>query len=378
MKHSRPTKEQVCRLIEANVEQLLAYDLEPADSPALEFYRQVLLAFMRGDSESISRFLEDLKQTRAELLQEIPCLLDLTRLRYKLLTETKEQDLKRELAESPADGLWAGEKLMLLAAVAEKLQNFTLALELHKKAAKELLVIGATGKSLRARSNMIANLSNIEPERKLIPEYFYLYREAKNLRQTNIMATTLLNLSREYQKIGAIQVALKYCQRSLAASRDNIFGLIHGLALAHRGHLYCQLGRLIDAQVDLEQIQQSDFSAVKAAAEILAALLAKQPASLSQPPGLLRTWSERLEDFNSGKNKLRLSPVEEKLIQFLSEKPRSKFEITDHIFGTELHPLKAENRLKNLIHRVRKKFPGLIYLENEQYFLADIHSEKAG
>jgi tetratricopeptide (TPR) repeat protein len=370
------------RLIEANVEQLLAFDLEEPVSPGLEFYRQVLLAFHRGDLRALDRFIADLGADQLELLQEIPALLVMTHLRSHILSKKAEKSFLEDSAARHCRGPWAGEVCILLAAAYETLEDFPAALKFHKEAARELLKIGAKGKSLRARSNAVANLSNLEPERKLIPEYFYLFREAKKLKQTNIMATNLLNLSREYQKIGALRLALKFCNRALAVSKENFGGLIESLCIVHRGHLNLNLGRIVDARADLEQIRNSDFAVVKSAAVVLEKMLKvkqdEEPYHEAEKQ-ILRTWQERLDEFTGDPQSKRttLSSNEERLIQFLSEKSRQKFEITDYLYGADLHPFKAENRLKNLIHRVCTKCPGLIYYENDHYFLADIQLSTA-
>lgn len=350
--------EAVRKLIESNVDALLLYDVEEPTHPALELYRQVLLAFHRGDANAIARL-----QGEQEVNSELRIAIE---LRRQICSGAVDPKFIEEISKQKHQIGWLGEILILAAAAQEILGDFSSARELHRRAAKALLQIGAKGKSLRARSNMVANLSNIEPDRKLIPEYLSLVREARKLRQHNIMATCLLNLSREYQKLGARKIALRYCQRAFAAIKGDPGGQIYFLVLVHRAHLLFELGRSVEAKVDAEQASAADFPSVQSA---LAALRTIMGETAAPENPMLRTWQERLNEFRSGKA-LTLSPVEEKLVSFLTE-GREKFEIADHLFGRDLDPLKAENRVKNLLHRIRKKFPGLIHLDGDRYFLAD-------
>jgi hypothetical protein len=175
--------------------------------------------------------------------------------------------------------------------------------------------------------------------------------------------------------MGAYTVALRYCQKALAACQPDPGSFIYYLSLAHRAHLLFDLGRRIEAKADMELASIADFPAVKSALESLRIIMGE--SSASDVGNTLRTWQERLDVFRADGKDGKLSPVEERLLHFLSSGAREKFEIADHLFGRDLHPLKAENRIKNLVHRIRKKFPGLIVFEQDRYFLADGEAGKA-
>jgi tetratricopeptide (TPR) repeat protein len=363
----------ICKLIEADVELLLSPEFAISIPADLQRYRHVLLAFHRGDATALEKLIKASGDT-ALSFDPINILL---KMRLGIVTRKLTSSELKCVLESKQDlGPWWGEALIVAAAGYEVIEDFQSALRCHQEAAIELRKIGAAGKALRAESNAIANLSNLEPERKLIPEFFSLYRQAKKLRQYHIMATILLNLSREYQRMGALKNALKLCNRALAASKSNPGGQIYYLVIAHRAHLLFDLGHRLDAETDLELARTSDFPVVKSACQVLSVIFGEHPATVVGETKGLSTWTERLrEHHDPAHQRSLLSPVEESLVQFLAEKPRGKFEITDHLFGKDLHPLTAENRLKNLIHRVRKKVPGLILLKGEAYTLADVETQ---
>lgn len=355
-------------LIEADVDRLLDPDFARGLPRALEIYRQALLAYHRGDGAGLGKIASSLP---ADALHDVPELPTLIHLRRTILArDAASADIDEHHRRIEPASPWAGEILILLAAVAETIEDFHHAQRLHLEAAAALGRIEAWGKALRAEANSIVNLTNIDSERRYFPEYMVLLRRARKLKQFNIVATTYLNLSREYQRIGANQNALRFCNRAIAAAGSNPGGLTAMLAVAHRAHLLHELDRPREAEVDFELASTSTFPAVQAACSVLAGLLKKTP--VTAPANAPTTWKERAAEDVA---RLPLSVIEEKVVRFLAEKPRKKFDITDHLFGEDLHPLTAENRLKNLIHRIRRKRPGLIVLKDDHYCLADPERE---
>lgn len=64
---------------------------------------------------------------------------------------------------------------------------------------------------------------------------------------------------------------------------------------------------------------------------------------------------------------VQMSDLERKFIDCVASTPRDKFEIIRHLYGDEADFLASENRLKNLIHRIQTKFPGLIRFAAGRY-----------
>jgi hypothetical protein len=54
-----------------------------------------------------------------------------------------------------------------------------------------------------------------------------------------------------------------------------------------------------------------------------------------------------------------------------AEGPIDKFQIMSHLFGPEVEVLVAENRIKNLLFRIRTKAPQTIYFKNGKYHLKE-------
>lgn len=71
--------------------------------------------------------------------------------------------------------------------------------------------------------------------------------------------------------------------------------------------------------------------------------------------------------------KFALSELEEKLLKYIQNGPKSKFEIIDHLYNEQSDILACENRLKNLFFRIRTKFPGLIINKKGLYAIGRLN-----
>ncbi|OFZ55994.1 MAG: hypothetical protein A2428_08570 [Bdellovibrionales bacterium RIFOXYC1_FULL_54_43] len=72
----------------------------------------------------------------------------------------------------------------------------------------------------------------------------------------------------------------------------------------------------------------------------------------------------------------RLSGKLEKIVLAALETQRSRVELVELVFGNQLPFETAENRLKNLLHRIRKKLPGLIAQQHGYYVRTDCMPKK--
>ncbi|MNU07531.1 hypothetical protein D3C72_2531640 [compost metagenome] len=66
-----------------------------------------------------------------------------------------------------------------------------------------------------------------------------------------------------------------------------------------------------------------------------------------------------------------MTDLEERIVALLSSKPRDKYKLIEDLYGDRIEINAAENRLKNLLNRLRKKIPGRIVFENGLYKIAD-------
>jgi len=247
------------RLLEGSQEQLHAFELELDLPVSLELYRQALLASLGGQAAALEALLCVIREDESVWRADFPCLETLVRMRLDFLRGRLGETLGNFTAPQ-AENLWQGEFLMLCAAARERQEKFAEAIGDYKAAAKSFLRFGVKGKSLRARFNAITLTSHVDPSKNLVREYFFLYREARKLRQFTVMASASLNISREYQRLGAFKLALKFANQSIACGSPDLGGQVYFLAVAHRAHVLYDLGRGAEARLDLEEAQTAQFA----------------------------------------------------------------------------------------------------------------------
>lgn len=270
---------------------------------------------------------------------------------------------------------WNGEFQFVLSNAAAILNLHELSLNYSLRSAKEFKRIGALKKSVRALMNALASESCIRPEKHYLPDLLYIYRSAKAAGDSISVGTTLINISREYQKLGLFNIAVKYANRSIAIfTRSNPAGLDYCLALTHRAYLYCEIGVYPNAAVDIEAALISNFPEVQSAVKIMSEKFLNLKFAQRTPKNQLSntqftnpSWTERRsEDLPKHTSKL-----ESKLIDILIKKPQSKSELCRLLYGDRIDIFAKENRLGNLLNRVRKRHPYLIIFKNDKYYLSE-------
>ncbi len=349
-------------VIQADLETLseMAMDLRPAanvEEAMTLFYGGVIVLFLRGEVDQIRILLSSINEELCEHPEKN--LVEIaTRLRLFIRTGEATHglvDRATTVMNESSTGRWRGEIAMLLATFEAGRQDFKAAKRLFEFAAVELASAGIIRKSLRAQMNVLVCESHFTPNQNLFAKYHDLYRQAvrRDRRETIVATTCLLNISREYQRVGAWLAALKYCNRALIMFERQMGELNYYLTLVHRAEILIALERFVEARVDLDTASLSPFPEVLKAIEAIEAKMQS-------------TKQERL----SNAPVIKLSSLEEKLLGLLARGPRERIEIVDEIYGERLDHETKQNRFKSLIGTLRKKFPDLVVFESGKYRLA--------
>ena len=359
--------------IEASLEELSEAHFSgfEEDSP-LAGYSEVLFRYLGGDISGLGKLTPRLAE-KSGLGWEWELVSKLQQLRLAVRERKLSfDDCRPALEFAETSGQWAGEIFFVVGLACDVLNRQEDAQKYFAKAAQKLEEIGAHRKALLSRFNSLVSISHIEPERKMIVDYQRLYRRARGLRDNYLAGLMLINISREFQNIGAIRSALRYVTRALAHLRRGHLGTVtYYMALVHRADLLMALNRQIDAILDIEAASVSDFPEVRAAIEVLSKKkLDASREDLEQ--NLIPNWKERLESRLANADRSpTLGELEDKLLQFIGVKPRTKFELIDELYGegVDIHFLEA--RLKSMIYRLRQKLPNAIVYSENHYRLAD-------
>lgn len=358
------------QIFDANVSTLTEYSQLYEGKTSESFYIDIVLTYMTADEKSLEKIFQKFKS-----LSEMPFqneILTITELRILArrgaLTKTKcEQFL---FAIDTFDELWMGEAYFMLALCYAKLKLYLKAKEYFKTSFIHLKNIGCKRKVLLAFQNFLAGISNSEPNISLISEYLVLIKEAKRLKFFDIEALTLLNLSREFQDRNATLLALDYCVRAEQLGRENLGSLQYWLIIAHKADLLIELKRIHEATLVYEELMAAENIEIKQSIEVLKVKLESTSDKYFDKAQASPTWEERLTE-SKNRPKKHVGELEQKLIGFILEKPRTKQEIVIHLYGSKLDKHMLDSRFKKLISKARKKIPGIIVYHNGLYSISD-------
>ncbi len=318
--------------------------------PDLEQYARVLLAYRFGNTLELKKLIPTIKTLQIKALAELRLQV---RERNILSLSTVEN------MTSVVSPLWLGEFYYVLAMAFEVKQDHNQTKNYFLKSYLEFTKIGFTKKAVKALLNSTAAESRLYPDGKYIPDYQFILENAMSVKEHSVASIALTNISREYQKFGALNVALEYCDRALDLVRAEEGTQQYDLIVAHRAHLLTQLDRHHEVEICIEHLKTSEFLEVKAALEVI--------QKLTPSKNLLPTWAERVNETEA----LEFGELEETLMQFLANGPKTRSEIIQKLYGDKADPSALENRFFNLLNRIKKKCPGLIYSSRNTYGLSD-------
>ncbi len=355
-------------LIESSLTQLTQMVFHPAEEKDLYLYWQVLRNYLQGDLQSLS--------TWSEIICADPslpiCLVTATRLRVSIRQKDLQPDTLISIENHfSGDEMWEGEIYFLLGYSWDELKEYTQAIRCFGLAEKALMKSGCGKKSLKALHNKISAFGCLEPNRRLLTDFFTLYKRAKVIQDRGMCGLALMNLSREYERLGALALAYRQCQQAVSYLRDEFGGLQFYLAVAQRAHLLLKLGRVKEALQDFELASTAAFPEVISALNVLSEELQVGDKSLrSGDLHLNPAWSEIKKEVENKTGPIALSTHESLLIKALTAGPSTKFELIEKLYGDKIDSSSGLGRFKHLIIRFKKKYPGFLIQANGRYSLS--------
>lgn len=385
------TKNLVTRILNSSLDELIELKANSYGWPfPLTLYCSSLVAYLKFDEaglEFLARTaIERLAQLKLDIeTQGSPSADSATLKLVSLLIEIRlcirqRNELKilvKKLDTLKAgDLVWQGEinfvKALAYGSLSDYEKEAFFFLEAHRIFSGE----GAHRKSLLSLQNAIAAEASLHPERTMVVEYHHLLRRAQKYKVYSVAGLCALNISREYQVCGADLVALRLANLSIQYLRMDLGTQHFGLALCHRAQLLIELGRLQEAQLDLEESALYPFVEVKNARYFVEQLLKKKNPIHHLPS--VPAWVDRKRN-GEYLTPHSFGPLEQKLIHLLSQRPMEKNALLESLYKVELSNIDYEsvcNRFKNLLARVRKKAPDLVTFDGRKYFLSRIGSRE--
>lgn len=348
----------------------------------LEWQRSAPFELTSDDGVYISTLISYLQSDIRGLLGSIDCLhrldsslVHIAELRLKIRQQNVSRLQIRDHFEALSLRTTSSEHLGEMGFVAGfaswMIGDYEGAISYYTEARKNLLACGSLKKALKISQNILATKTCIDAHLKCIPEYNQIFLEARKLRDHATCGLTMLNISREYQKIGALNLALKTINIAITHFKKEHGTLHYYMARAHRAHVLIQLNNYQTAVLDIEECLTSNFPEVHGAIKVLESI-ETQNKFAEQPHLLNPTWTARASRLADEKSpETRLHDLEERLLAILRNGPKAKVDLVHELYGTKIDYESAENRFKNLLVRIRKKKPDLICLEKNHYKIRD-------
>jgi hypothetical protein len=373
MENTSPKYETWIRIVEAQFEDLiqlkasLLATAEDEDASKQLQYIDILLAYFRQDVAELEKSQQGLGDTDLLGIAQVRHWIraqDYSNADFVVQIESKAMQIENRILR--------GEFYFVLGTASHCLKNYRKASDYYLAASGIFESAGAKKKAMRSLSSYVASHSCEHPQARLFSEHMTIYKSALQLSEFQTAATSLVNISREFQSLDALAVALDYAvQAEVLFMQHGPGSREHGLCLLQKAHILLQMDRVVEAKKAFQYSMVSKHAEVLSAAKVLAVKLNINFGSGASDEQLLPTWSERL----LGERTQRvLGELEGKLISLLAEGPKDKLSLMDSLYGDKILPEARENRFKNLMSRVRAKLPGLIVLKNSNYEIVDSYA----
>jgi hypothetical protein len=264
------------------------------------------------------------------------------------------------------NNLVVAEAAFLVGDVLHDAEDFVTAEAFTQSAVASYRVIGCAKKALRSELNLKVTQAHLNPNKSWLFDFFLILKKAKAVQDPVTMSSCYHSISHEYGCLGATRNALRAIDRALTISYKNHYSSKIGDYLAHKIDLLVHLDEKFEAQVCFELLSTIE-SAVAQKAQVY--LLGKYPFLSSEQMQSLsdqlpaRYWEDKLQITED------LGALEERLLSLLASSRKTKYELAVSLYGEALPLQSTEARLKNILYRIRKKYPSLIHFKNAQYSL---------
>lgn len=351
---------------------LMASNLSEEQNVQL-FYIRVLIAYNRQDANAIASLLQRLQSGLGsfEAVAEVAKMR--LQIRFGSIDLVQIQSALKFLKANAVIPLFKAEALFLSGTAYLNYGLYAESENLFKEASVIFQLALANKKALRSSLCALAAYSCAHPQSRLFYEYTEIYNQCIEGEEYLSAATALVNISREFQILGAQSVALDYIDKAIQLFEKKDRGSReHGLALAHQSELYFEQGLKSQGHSSLLFAISVGNKDVQSACQVVAD---QYQVNLKTLPfeSTLPTWQERATEGQQ----VVLSPLESQLIQLLSQSPKDKYELMDQLYGELINFESKEGRLKNLLSRLRTRYPDLIVLREQKYHLSETY-KRAG
>jgi len=367
-------------LFSLKLSDLVSHCHSPHESQVsnVDRYTQILKAYLSGNTSRLSdeiRLMKQLPILQPDFIPnlEFKCVIALAQAKLAIRKrEIKVSNISeinsfiKLYLDQDVEHLLIPELYIVLGQLLESSEDFLKARNAFDESAKYFNRHRIYSKSCRARLNSIANLSRIDTNIDLCTEYLSLAAFADYHLETSTAAVCFVNLAREYQRRKLFSTALDFSEQAFKILSTEATNLHSALAQAGHADILLDLERYDEARRIIQSLAISNFPEVRESYKVLEMKLKKQIKSNIEERSILPTWRERMHTYlhsllTPSKN------LEQQVIALLQESPTDKFELIEKLYGKNDSFFVYENRLKNLLNRVRHRYPGCLSFQDSKY-----------
>jgi len=358
-------------LFNLDLSQLRNLNSSQFENSNVELYSEILTNYLSHDLNRLKR-LVSIAESRQHLNDDSKFIYRCAYLRLSIrefsITKEKIKYLEEVL---DSKSVWYAEMCFILGYASDKFNDNEKSLIFFKKAYNKFNEMGLYKKAIRSLANSIAAKSRIDTDLNCISDLTYLLSESIKYNEFITANRTSIHLSREYLKLGCVQLAFKFANSAINYAQENIGTIDYYEAYLNRCHIYAELGFYRDSRLDYQIIIASRFESTQSS---MLNILKKfpqltenlMPISYNKPQNSM-FWSESQISFNINS----VGDLAEKIIEFLASGPKSKTEICHYLYGDKIETTSAEARLSNVLTRLKKQNNKLFAYTNGFFHLIE-------
>lgn len=258
---------QFSEILQAPMRELQAFVQDGNfEAPEEALYAQVLIAFLKADEEALFTLSEECQHTQAKLLAS---------LRHQIITNNIDTDLLEKLEKLlPLASDWQGEIAYTMGLAYLESDEYTHALRCFKLANKRLWDIGARKKAVKALLNIVLTEARSSKIQRGIAGFEFVREKAVEVGDDVLTGICYYHIAKEHFKNQDFEASLKSSNQaldSLSAERSTPYFYE---TLVHRGQTFLKLGKLQEAQIDLQAARATKHNHIQDALRAMEKLVA--------------------------------------------------------------------------------------------------------
>ncbi len=321
---------------------------------AHDLFSRIYEDYLSGNTSSLKAYEAEVLETKNEEL----ILNYQLKLAARFSTQN-EFDIPKaeEVFERACDPYFKAELAFGIARIIEKRGLWLLAADWYQKSEKLYLDLNLEEKTARCELNKYCCLYNERKDPALVSYFLKLYSESIRRKNFELACHSLNNISRTYFGMRAFLTAYKYNCKALALS-DWTSPMFRDSAKLHQAEILFQIGKLDEGKQLIEECLASVFEEIRNAA-----LYITQKESKINQDTLPEPYKIKLN------SSFKLSAGEAKFFDYLMIQARTLEECILFLYGSKINYASAQNRLGNLLFRVRKKTNAKILIKDGSIFI---------